>query len=217
MEKIFNYESLVNDFEKQNNNILQKLNEVDKKTFYECLEADIETQKELKLKADLKKADLEKAYLKKQSNNNLKNLSKKHIQAIYNEYSNLQTICEEKIQKKLKIIPQLIFINDRENPPAEIRPGFNNQKFIILNLEKYKSFILPKSKFFKEAIIHELSHAIHFQNNYHLSQYYNGIKCCTRYNLKIAFSEGFATHIAGRSYTMHTKALDSIKQFELTF
>lgn len=199
-------------------NLPKKLKKI---TYKECLEGDNKIEKTLKKRdIEIHETLRDIVDLEKQSNRILQN--QKQVKAIYDEYSNLQKICEEKTQKELKIIPQLLFIENKGESRAQYWYPFDSLLFITLNIEKSKDFLSPKTKTFEESVRHELTHAIQFQNNKELLFYRKGLNSAYSttntkeelYDIRKAFSEGFATHIAGKSYTKHTKALNSIKQSE---
>ena len=141
------------------------------------------------------------------------------VQVINEEYSKLQKICEEKTQRKLKTIPTLLFIDDKIMAHASYNFFLPT---IALNLNKFQYLTYPESDTSKESLIHELTHAIHLQNNKELLNNTlnqlpdpnNSKNNKQSYNLKESFPEGFALYIGGFSKKIHTEVIRLTKQIK---
>ncbi len=114
---------------------------------------------------------------------------------IYHAYlKETETITGRKLKKTPKLYYSFSLVNNNN-----IAEYCNKENIILLN-SKLSNNLKPHTQTFKETILHETSHAIHFQNNNNFAKYFISSKHKKSTDLRCSFHEGFANLISGEAY-----------------
>lgn len=128
---------------------------------------------------------------------------------IYHAYlKETETIIDRKLKKTPKLYYSFSLVNNNN-----IAEYCNKENIILLN-SKLSNNLKPHTQTFKETILHETSHAIHFQNNKKYFIYQKNLFNKINNDIRLSFSEGFANFISGEAYDEYNLIKTKLKDLD---